>query len=742
MSLGECFLDFETRGPDLTSRGMDVYWDIAQPTILTWAVDNDPVSCWDIFEDPFFHPDFARVLADESITLIAHNAPFDRSALHRGLKRQTRMERWRCTRAQAYAHGLPGSLELLGVVLGVPEEERKLSDGKKLIQLFCVPDDKGNYVSPFDKPEEWATFKRYAIGDTAALRAIHRRTPAHNYQGRNLEVWHLDQRTNERGFGFDATLADAAVRLLARAKGKHDSEVAALTDGNVEAATQRDRLLRYLASKGIDIPNMRASTIREYLESSDVDPGIRLLMEIRLEASKSSGAKFKKGLNQKGRGGRMRFTMQYSGAGRTGRTSHKGFQPGNMARPVVLVRKESGKYELEPVKAKYIDAVVIPAIRSGAALNLPEVYGGPNEACALALRHCIVAASGNTFVTGDWSNIEGRILAWIAGELWKLQAFRDKDAGTGADLYKLLYSRFFGKLIDTINDTERQAGKVVDLSMGFHGGVGAFATMAAGYGIDLTVLPGLVLPNADDKLRKKAYRAWRRAFLTGEDYELEPDVYQACDVLKQLYRASSPAIDQLAYDLDEAIKAALRVPGTAHNIARCTIWKADTWLVIQLPSGRRLLYADPKLHREVRVDPETLRESTSEYVSYMAARGKSWFRLRAWSGLFVENIVQAIANDILRDALCRVDRWTRDIPAIQEFLRGLPPDERTAIVLHVHDEIVIEVPEGSVDLAQFIAVMEEAPPWAIGMPMAVEGWTGPRYGKREGTTLLKLRKAA
>lgn len=732
--MSDCYLDFESRSPeDLRSRGTDVYMDPAEPTILTFCVDDDPVACWDILEEPEINDDFRRIHADESINLIAHNAAFDRSLLHRRLHLQTRMERWRCTMAQARTAGLPGSLEMAGLVLGLPEEDRKLSNGKALIQLFCVPHDlpsgSQGYISPLARPVEWAQFKRYAVQDTETLRKIHRKLPAHNYRGESLAAWHLDQKCNERGFGFDSELAEAAVKLLAKAKGRHDASAGELTGGAVEAVTQRDRLMRYLAGQGLDIPNMRAGTIREYLESDDIEPGIRLLLELRLEASKSSGAKYKKGLAQVGRRGRMRNTINFSIA-RTGRHGGKGFQPHNMSRPVMMVRKPSGRYELEPVKAKYIDAVILPAIRSGAALSLPEVYGGPNEACALALRHCIVAAEGNEFLTGDWSNIEGRILAWIAGELWKLQAFRDKDAGTGADLYKLLYSRFFGKLVDTINDTERQAGKVVDLSMGFHGGVGALVTMAAGYGIDLSVLPALVLPNADPKMLKKAYKAWRRAFLTGEDYELEPAVYQACDVLKQLYRASSPAIDQLAYDLDSAIKGVLSAPGTAQTVARCTIWYADKWLILQLPSGRRVLYADPKLHSEARVDPESGRETRSEYVSYMVARGKSWFRLRAWSGLFVENVVQAIANDVLRSAMLRVDRYCWTVPAVAAYLRTLPPDEQTAIVLHVHDEIVIEVPRGTIQLEKYLGQLTEHTSWSTGLPLAAEGWVGPRYGKR------------
>lgn len=729
--MSDCYLDFESRCTvNLKTEGMDRYMEKAEPTILTWAVDNDPVQIWDVFEDGLELPDdFHRVLRDESINLLAHKSDFDRSLLHRRLQLRTRMERWRCTMSQARASGLPGSLEMVGVVLGLAEGDRKLSDGAALIQLFCIPRDDGLFTSPYERPAEWQVFRRYAIGDTHTLRTIHRKLPQHNYRGAELAHWHLQQKIDERGFGFDSELAEAAVKLLARAKTRNDADIFGATGGAVEAATQRDRLMRYLAGQGLDIPNMRAGTIRDYLESDDIEPGIRLLLELRLEASKSSGAKYKKGLGNVGPRGRIRHTVNWSGA-RTGRNNGKGFQPLNMSRPVVMVRKPSGRYELEPVKAKYIDAVVLPAIRSGAALSLPEVYGGPNEACALALRHCIIAAQGNEFVVGDWSNIEGRILAWIAGELWKLQAFRDKDAGTGADLYKLLYSKFFGKLIDTINDTERQAGKVVDLSMGFHGGVGAFVTMAAGYGIDLSVLPALVLPNADPKMLKKAYKAWRRAFLTGEDYDLDPAVYQACDVLKQLYRASSPAIDQIAYDLDNAIKSALRSPGTSYSVARCTIWFADGCLIIQLPSGRRLLYFGAKLQSEARVDPETNKETRSEYVSYMVARGKSWFRIRAWSGLFVENIVQAIANDILRAAMLRVDRFCWGIPAIATFLRTLPLDEQTAIVLTVHDEIVIEVPIGTITLETYLGILTEHIQWSNGLPLAAEGWVGPRYGKR------------
>lgn len=727
------FIDVESRSRiNLKTEGDDRYTAACECTMIQWAVDNDDVKLWDPWTDgPELPRDLDEVLDDDSICLIAHNSPFDRKVIHRSLRRRTNLSRWRCTRAQAYSVGLPGSLDTLGLVLGLSEEERKLSDGAALIQFFCVPQADGTFRSPLDFPLEWERFRVYGKQDTATLRTIYRRLPRVNYVGANLAQWHVDQLINGRGFGFNQELAQAAVRLLEKAKGKADAEILCATGGTVAAATQRDKLLNYLVANGLyGLTDLRAATIRDALESSDLPGHLRKLLELRLEASKSSGSKYKKGLTIVGRDSRIRGAEQFSGAGRTGRFSHKGFQPGNMSRPSMMVRKPNGKVELEPVKAKYIDEVVIPAVMSGAALHMPEIYGGPNTACALSLRHCIRAAIGCELVVADFSNIEGCITAWVAGEEWKLTALRDKFNGCGPDVYKLLYSRFFGLLIDTINDTQRQAGKVIDLSMGFHGGVGAFATMAAGYGIDLSILPGLVT-DAPEKMKAKAYKAWRRAFLTGNDFELDPAVYQACDILKQLYRTASPAIDTVAYDIDRATKGVLESPNTLFEAAKCKIWYTGKELLIQLPSGRRLTYFNPQLHVTRSVDPITggdLRVSGS--ISYMSARGKTWFRIKAWMGLFLENIVQATAADLLRESLVRVHDYCNTVPAIAAYLATLPEDERSAIALHVHDEIVLDVPVNSISLEKLIELMCQKSECYAGLPLHAEGWKNPVYGKR------------
>lgn len=745
-----CFIDTETRSRDDISLGNDIYTRSCECRIITYAIsDHDrgfwidkKTQIWQPWDEPAFPADLKAAIEDPKVIFVAHVATFDRNVLLRAMRIHIPIERWMCTKAMAYAHGLPGSLELLGQVLGLQEDQGKLAYGKHLIDLFCSPQGNGRFVEPWQAPEDWERFCHYAVRDTDALREIFKRLPTTNYSGINLRLWHLDQRINERGFGFDRRLAQAAVDFLGDAKRASDKTVAQLSEGEVFAATQRNRLLKFLREKrGIDIESLRAAEVREWLEHDDLDPTVRLLLEQRLEAGKSSGAKFSRGIRMLGPRGRMRNTIQFNGAGRTGRDSGRGFQPHNMARPVLMVRQESGRIELSPVDAAYIDAVIIPGIYSKAALVNPLVYGGPNEACALALRHVITAAPGNELVVADWKNIESRILAWIAGEEWKLAAYEAADRGEGQDLYKLLFSQFFGTHIDQVNDTERQSGKVSELAFGFGGGVGALVTMAAGYQMDLDPLADIVLPRATQKQKDKAYKAWKRAFLEGEDWGLDPKVYQACDVLKQTYRESNAKINQLKWDVDAAVKGAIKAPNQAvYNVGKCRIWSTGGWLVIELPSGRRLLYAQPKIFIEPRKNPTTGELSSTDFdevVTYVTARGRTWRRERAWSGLFVENIVQAIANDVLRGAKERVHLDTLTIPAVVAYLNTLPEEERTAINLHVHDELSLDLPIGIYPLKRLIKMMtmpfkrEDGTVWSDGLPLAAEGWVGPRYGKRK-----------
>jgi DNA polymerase bacteriophage-type len=735
------FLDSETRSRTDISDGTDLYTRDAECLIVTYAFEEGPASIWEPWRDPICPSDLLAALYDRHVILVAHNAAFDRLILERCLGIETLPDRWACTMAIANAHGLPGSLEKLGDVCGLDKDQAKLVDDKGLIDTFCVPQKATNrFIEPWEMPNEWDRFCKYAVRDTESLRALFDRLPTSNFSGTNLSSWRLDQLINERGFGFDRLLARAATEFLADAKISSDQRIFENTGGIVHAATQRNRLLKYLRERcGINIDSLRAGEVREWLEHDDLDPVVRVLLEQRLEAGKSSGSKYRRGLEVVGPDSRIRHWCRWSGAGRTGRHAGRGFQPHNLARPAVSVRRpeghpHAGRIELEPVKASHIDDVIIPGIYSKAALVDPLMYGGPFEAAACALRHVIVAAPGNEIMAGDFKNIESVITAWLAGESLQVDAFAAAFAdpkNKSLDVYRIIAGKMLGKRPEDVNDTERQMGKVALLAFGFGGGVAALINMAISYQMDLEPLADIVLPTATPEQLAKAHRAWWRAFLKGEDYELEAKVYMACDVLKQQFRTANNAIDQLRKDVDTAVKAAVgAADGTIYNVGRCRIFCNKSFLVIELPSGRRLLYATPRLQTEEIKDPEGGKPWLSTYVTYSTVRGRGWMRERAWGGLFVENMVQAIANDVLRAAMLRVHWDTLNVPAVVHYIQTLPANARTAISLHVHDEICLDVPKGSYPPERFRAILTQRPSWAQDLPIAADTWVNPRYGKR------------
>lgn len=735
------FLDTETRSRVDISAGTDRYTRAAACMIVTYGFATGPVKIWlPIFGEPI-PLDLKDALSDPEFLLVAHNAAFDRLILARALKLLTGVGRWRCTMAGASAHGLQGSLEGLGRVCGLNEDEAKLVDDKKLIDTFCcIQPATDKFIEPHEAPAEWQRFCAYAIRDTEALRTIFNRMPHVNYAGINLRSWKLDQLVNERGFGFDLPLAQAASDFLDDAREASRKVMRANTEDQIGSATQAKRLLAYIRNRyDIDIDSLRAGDVRDYLESDDLDPILRTVLEERLEAGKSAGTKFKRGLALVGPEGRIRHWCRWSGAGRTGRHAARGYQPHNMARPAITVRRppghpRAGRIELEPVKASTIDDVIIPGIFSKEALNNQLVYGGPFEAVAIAVRHGIIAAQGNDLVVADFKNIESVITAWIADERAVLEAFQfsfDNPKDKSKDPYRIVAGKMLGKKPEDVNDSERQMGKVCILAFGFGGGVAALVNMSIAYQMDLEPLAGIVLPTATPEQLEKADKMWRRAFLTGEDFELERDVYMACDILKQAYRTANPAINQMRYDLNTAIlEAVADKNGTVYHVGRCAIWCNASFLVIELPSGRRLLYASPQLKEELIEDPDGGRAWKSRYITYSTVRGRSWRRERAWSGLFVENIVQAIANDVLRAAMLRVHDDTMTVPEIVAYLNTLEAYARTAISLHVHDEIGLDVPKGSYPEERFMRVIKTKEKWMDGLPIAADLWTNPRYGKR------------
>ncbi len=690
------FNDSETYGTvDLKTRGLDVYLaDGVESLIWTYARDDNPVQTWDVTGGEPVPAELEDNMLDERVMKVAHNAPFDRNIARVTLGLDTPWDQWWCTMAQAYAHSLPGALGVLGLVLGLPTDMQKIVEGGKLIQMFCKTSKGQKRKTSETHPVEWLKFLDYAAQDTAALREVYKRLPKHNYINEHREYWIADMESNQRGFYINQELCTAALDVKEKMEAHLESEITEITNGAVTKGTQRARILNHIVGEyGELMLDLQADTIKKMLKRKDLTPEVRRLLELRRDSSFSSLAKYGQALRRVGPDGRMRYTRQFCGAGRTGRPAGRGFQPLNMPRP----KREAAEIENK----------IIPAILDG---TLPQKVDDVNQACKDALRGTIVAAPGNEFIVGDWSNIEGCCRAWGADETWQLKAFHDNFRGDGPDLYKLLYSRLFGIEVEAVGKN-RQKGKAFELAFGYAGGVGACVTAVKTYGVDLNELAKVTTEAAPVKIYNKAEVNWKRAFIRGEDFMLEPEVYIGCDIAKQLYRNTNPNITQLWWDVERTCRWAIERPGSVHQIARCKIWRTPKWLIIELPSGRRLMYATPTIKLVVEYDEETEEITSRSSIRYMAAKNKQWRQERTYGGKIVENITQAVSNDILRAFLlrARADGWP--------------------IVLDVYDEAVAETPVGLFALDDFLKLMEEPLPWAEGLPIKASGYVSKLYRK-------------
>jgi hypothetical protein len=423
-------------------------------TVAQWAIDDGEPLVEDLTGRQRPSEQLLDLMHTSSVTVVAHNSMFDRTTSRHVWGVDVPVERWLDTMVQAMAHGLPGSLDKLSTILGLPSDEAKDKRGRELIQLFCKPRPKGHKLrraTSATHPNEWAEFLEYSRMDIVAMRAVHRRLPRWNYAPGHpeLALWHLDQRCNDRGFAVDVDLAHAAIAAVADEQARLKLEIDGATDGAVTNASQRDELLSYiLLEHGVSLPDMRADTLERRARDPELPEAVRRLIEIRLEATKTSTAKYRALVNAVSADGRLRNTMQFCGAQRTGRVAHRLFQPGNMPRPSPGFDGEAQDEAIAALKAGVADIAFDNVMRL-------------TSDC---IRGTIIAPPGRKLVVADLSNIEGRVLAFLASEQWKLEAFRAFDRGEGADIYKLAYAKSFGTSPDKVDKQQRQIGKVQELA--------------------------------------------------------------------------------------------------------------------------------------------------------------------------------------------------------------------------------------------------------------------------------------
>lgn len=680
-------LDLETYCDTPIKHGTHRYAEGAEIMLFAWGIDDGPVSVVDQANGERRPAELREALADPSVEVWAHNSHFDRTVLrHTGT--QIALPRWRDTMIQAMAHSLPGSLAVLCDILQVDTDKAKDKVGKQLIQLFCKPRPAGHKLARATKqthPVEWQRFVDYAALDIHAMREVRSKLPNWNYKGAELALWHLDQVINDRGFTADLDLAEAAVRAVELAQKVLAKRTQQLTGGDVQAATQRDAMLAHmLAEYGVDLPDMQKSTLERRAEDPELPEALRELLGIRLQASTTSTAKYKTLVRAASADGRVRGTLQFNGANRTGRWAGRLFQPQNLPRP--SLDQDDIDLGIEALKADCADLVTD---------NVMELTSS-------AIRGCIIAPKGKKLVVSDLSNIEGRDQAWLAGEHWKLQAFRNFDKGTGHDLYKLAYSKSFGIAPDAVTKDQRQVGKVQELALGYEGGVGAFLTFAAAYGIDLEQMADDALDAIPQDIINEANSAlaWTR-LNKRPTFGLSDKAWVVCESFKRSWRYAHPAISSGWKDLAEAVRAAIAQPGRTITCRRLKVRRDGAWLRIGLPSGRALCYPSPTVEDDGQ-------------ITYMGINqySRKWCRLKTYGGKLFENVCQAVARDVM----------AHNMPAIE--------DAGYQVVLTVHDEVICEAPDSDDFNADHLsALLSNNPPWAPDMPLAAGGFEAYRYKK-------------
>ncbi|MBO7173134.1 MAG: DNA polymerase I [Burkholderiaceae bacterium] len=677
--------DLETFSPVPISQGTHRYAEKARVLLWGYKFENEPAKVWDIAQGEPMPKDLKAALENPEFVTVWHNgAMFDTVVLKHALGIDLPLSRIDDTMVKAYSHSLPGSLSALCDVLRVPNDKAKDKDGRRLIRLFCVPDRNGHVQTHETRPEDWKRFVEYCRLDVEALAEIDQRLPEWNWQARDHALFELDQQINRRGICIDTELAQACVDLAEKTAAINEERAKELTNGELSSARQRDAVLKHILKEyGVTLPDLTKSTVERRLNDPDLPQAVKDLLAVRLSSTRTSIAKYKALLGSVSSDGRLRGTLQFRGASRTGRYSGRLFQPQNLARPTL------SQTEID---------VGIDAIKGGWTDLL---YDDPSELMSSCLRGVIVASPGKQLVVADLSNIEGRVLAWLAKEDWKLQAFREFDAGRGPDLYKATYGRTFGVNPNDVTKKQRQIGKVLELAMGYQGGVGAFLTFASVYRVDLDELAKHTFEAIDPQYLIEARDAYPWFKEKGLTHGLAENTFIACEAIKRAWRAAHPAITKYWADTETAIREAL-TNGSTNIAGRIVYDKKGAWLRARLPSGRYLCYPAARLPNDD--------ERCAFIYKGMNQYTRKWDLIKTYGGKCCENAGQAVACDILVEAM----------PVIEAA--GFE------IVISVHDEFITEAPMNK-SAKELESIMATAPAWAKDLPLAAAGFESQRYRK-------------
>lgn len=730
-----CWIDIETFSRcDIKKTGAYRYAEDPSTRVLLvgYALGDEPAKVWDADSGEDMPEDLRAAIAGD-VVFIAHNSAFDRNVLSRKVDaRFGDVSRWCDTMILAYSVSLPGALGELSEVLGLPPDKAKEKDGRRLVLKFSKPQQRGVIRDRTTDPEDWERFVNYCRVDVEAMREAARRIPTWAVKPGLWEDWRLDQVINDRGVNIDIDTVRNAIGLSEELKVLANQEMQEKTEGRVATIGQRDAILKYIREAyGYEIADARKSTLQAVLDDPSAPAGVRSIIETRLGGAVISIQKYKAMERMLCRDGTVKGTLQFMGASRTGRFAGRGLQLQNVARGIL---KKPADVEM-----------AIDAINTG---MLPYVYDAPNKILSSCLRGMLIPPPGRKFVVADLSNIEGRVLAWLAGEEWKIQAFnqfdtlldvtgnwvkpadlrsgnhaplaRDKKGEfihKGHDLYKATYARAFGITPEEVTKDQRQIGKVMELALGYQGGVGAFVTFAVLYGVDLEDLAHRVRDAVSDVAWSRALSSWEWAVEKKITQGLSMNAYTACEVLKRAWRDAHPNVVSFWKKMSQGVVTAIvyQADADAYEDFGFDYYETEPhvrfscprrgWLTIELPSGRKLTYPGARL-------PEEGDGRCDMVFQGVEQKTGKWQEIKTHGGRLTENVVQAVARDVLVVGLHEAEK------------AGL------AVHAHVHDEIIASAPISSplneTDLARCMTTMR---PWMQGLPLAAAGFTAMRYRK-------------
>ena len=645
------FIDIETRSPvDIGASGSFRYLDEAEIMLIAWAVDDDPVRVIDLTGDfnKLELEHLVVMLYDAKWTKVAHNAAFERYAFYRRFGMYPAPEQWLDTMILAASCGLPLSLGQVSEALRLPSDKAKDKRGRDLIRLFCNPRKDGSFLSPTDKPDEWAEFIEYNRQDVVAEREIFNMLQQWIPDESERKLWCLDAWINEKGVRIDRTFAKHAADMGTRFKNELLSAALELT--GLENPNSVAQVKKWLTEQeGIEVPTLNKKAVADLVAKLKTDEAKQFL-DIRSMMAKTSVSKYDAMLRcTTDEEPHARGCFQFFGS-HTGRWAGRLIQFQNLP--------QNHMEDLAEARA---------LVRDGDYDTVKALYENVPGTLSELIRTALVPEPGHRFVVADFSAIEARVTAWLAGEQWRLDAFED-----GQDIYCASASRMFKVPVEKhgANGHLRQRGKVAELALGYGGGVNALLAFGA------------------DKLGMT-------------DEEMGETV--------GMWRESSPKIVSLWKKLERAaIACAARhteqdsgVPGVRFQWERGIMW-------MTLPSGRRMAYFNPEYREFAR------KNGSGKCLTYMVLNQttRKWQRVETWGGKLTENLVQAVARDCLKEALLALDRARWDIRA------------------HVHDEIICTEPVDSgrtwKDMAE---LMTKGAPWTEGLPLAADGYDCPFYMK-------------